>query len=558
MSHTLVPKLVTVFREGYTRKDLVADVTAGLIVGILALPMSIAFAIASGARPEQGLYTAILAGFLGGLTSGSRYQISGPTGAFIVLIADTHARYGYDGLVVATIIAGFLLLAMGFCRFGAAIKFIPYPVTIGFTSGIALLIFTTQVRDFAGIHLEGPLPGGFLEKWIVYFQNIDQISPVTLAFSLGSVAVVLLWPRVSSVIPGSLVAIVVSTAVVQVFELPVETIGDLYGTVPNTFPMPSIPKVSWDQILQLLNPAIAIALLAGIESLLSAVVADGMTGRRHRSDMELISQGLANIGSAFCGGIPTTGAIARTATNIKSGGQTPVASLVHAATLMVALLFLGKAVAMIPMATLSAILMIVAYRMSEWHHFLGLFRSPKGDVVILLVTFFLTVLVDLVTAIEAGIILAAFVFINRIAEATHTDDLRIALEEEDDPVDHDLLLQLNIPDEVEVYQLYGSLFFAAAEKFKMALARLDRTPKVLILRMRHVLNVDATGIRALEDIYDSATRDKTVLVLSGLKPALRKTLAHAGFLDRVGADNIKKDIKTAVARASEIVHSKDE
>ncbi len=556
MNSILVPKLVTVFREGYSLKDFSKDLIAGIIVGILALPMSIAFAIASGARPEQGLYTAIIAGLLGGVLSGSRYQISGPTGAFIILIADIYQCQGYEGLVIATLFAGIILIGMGFARLGAAIKFIPYPVTIGFTSGIALLIFTTQVHDFTGMHITASIPADFLGKWLVYFQNLHHVDLPTLGMALFSLAVVIWWPRVTSVIPGALVAIVLSTVLVNFFGVPVATIGDCYGAVPSSLPTFSLPHITWAHVPQLISPAIAIALLAGIESLLSAVVADGMTGRRHRSDMELISQGVANIGCALGGGLPSTGAIARTATNIKSGGHTPVASLIHALTLLLALLFLGNAVAMIPMATLSAILIVVAYNMSEWRHFLHLFRSPKGDVAILLVTFMLTVLVDLVTAIEVGIVLAAFVFINRMAEAAHTDDLRVALTEVDDPRDYEALQQLDIPSEVEVYQFYGSLFFAAAEKFKTALARINRRPSVLILRMRHVLSIDATGMRALEDILDKAKRESTVVVLSGLQPSLFAVMERSGLIARIGPENLCKDIRTAVERSREIIAAK--
>lgn len=549
MSQRLTPKLVSVFREGYTLHDFGKDLTAGLIVGILALPMSIAFAIASGVKPEQGLFTAIVAGFLAGLLSGSRYQVTGPTGAFIILVADTYARYGYDGLILATILAGLILIAMGFARFGIAIKFIPYPVTIGFTSGIALLIFTTQIQDFFGMALTDPLPSGFLSKWVTYVQNVALIDLPTLAVSILSIVILLFWPRYITKIPAALVVIVASSVIVKAFNLPIMTIGDRYGQVAACFPCVTWPKITWEAISNVISPAFAIALLAGIESLLSAVVADGMTGRRHRSDMELISQGVANIGSALCGGIPATGAIARTATNIKSGAKSPVAALFHSITLLAILFYLGSFVSVIPMAALSAILMVVAYNMSEWRHFVHLFRSPIDDIVVLLVTFFLTVLVDLVTAIEVGVILAAFVFINRMAQATRTDDLKEGMLEEDDPKDYEALKEFEIPDEVEVFQIYGSLFFAAAEEFKNTLGSMQKKPRVLILRMRHVLSIDATGIRALSDILDEAKRNNTTILFSGVKGNVKSALERSGIVARVGPDNFHRNIGAALKHA---------
>lgn len=407
MNRPLRPKLYLLLKEeGYSFADFSKDLMSGLIVGILALPMSIAFAIASGVRPEQGLYTAIVAGFLIALFGGSRVQVSGPTGAFVVLVYSIVQLHGYEGLVIATIMGGIILIAMGCMRFGAMIKFVPYPVVIGFTSGLATVLFTGQVRDMLGLQL-ARFPVDFVERWIVYFKNISNTSIYALLISILGIGIVMLWPKVSKRIPGALIAIFLSTLLVYVFNIPVETIGDRFGDIPSSFPTLQMPtNLGWEKIMQLASPALAIAILAGIESLLSAVVADGMTGKRHISDMELIGQGIGNIFSALFGGIPATGAIARTAANVRNGGRTPIAALIHVLTLLFILMFFGKLVKLIPMATLGAIIAVVAYNMSEWRHFTKLFLSSKQDILILLTTFFLTVFVDLITAIGTAVVLA--------------------------------------------------------------------------------------------------------------------------------------------------------
>ena len=413
----LEPKLLTVIREGYDGEIFFKDLTAGIIVGIVALPLAIAFAIASGVKPEQGLYTAIIAGFLISILSGSRVQIGGPTGAFIVIIYGIVQKYGYDGLVIATILSGILLIVMGVAKLGSVIKYIPYPVTVGFTSGIALIIAMGQLRDFFGFHME-KVPAEFIEKVVEYVKHAGTVTPAAAAIGMLTLLIVIFWPRVTRKVPGSLVAIIVTTALVPLWNLNVETIGSRFGAVSSTPPTLHLPPMDWTKIPMMVSPAISIALLAGIESLLSAVVADGMTGRRHRSNMELVAQGVANIASPLFGGIPATGAIARTATNIKNGGLTPVAGIVHAVVLLLIMLFFGKWAALIPMATLAGILLVVSYNMSEYHLFIKMFKSPKSDIAVLIVTFLLTVLVDLTVAIQAGVVLAAILFMKRMADVT--------------------------------------------------------------------------------------------------------------------------------------------
>ncbi len=541
----LKPKIITVFEEGYTSRLFFKDLTAGILVGIVSLPASIAFAIASGVRPEQGLYTAIVAGFTIALLGGSRVQVSGPTGAFVILIYSIIQQYGYDGLVAATFLAGILLVIMGIARLGLAIQYIPYPVTIGFTSGLALVLATSQLKDFFGFSIT-KLPTDFIYRWKLYFQYIDTVNFYALFISALSIAIILFWPRITKHIPGALVAIVVSTFLVQGLHLPIETIGTRFGEIPNKLPIPQFPLLSVERIIQLLSPAIAIALLSGIESLLSAVVADGMTGKKHRSDAELMAQGCGNIVSSLFLGIPATGAIARTATNIKNGGQTPVASMIHAITLFFILLFFGKWVAFIPMATLASILILVAYNMSEWRHFIHLMSSPKNDIAVLLTTFLLTVFVDLTTAIEVGIILAVFLFINNLVKTSKAKFIRQEEEDKEDPMSISLR---EVPKDIEVFEISGPFFFAATEKFKEALTRINHVPKILILRLRNVPTIDASGIRVLEDMLAKAKREGTLLFLSGVQPYLLQILKKAHYVEKLGEKHIFKDIDEALKAA---------
>ena len=545
----LVPKLVTTLRT-YDRAQFSADVTAGVIVGIVALPLAIAFAIASGVAPERGLYTAIVAGFIISALGGSRVQIGGPTGAFIVIVYGIVQQYGYGGLAIATIMAGLMLIVLGVARLGTAIKFIPYPVITGFTSAIALIIFSSQVKDFLGLRM-GEVPAEFVDKWRAFAAAIETFNPMALLLSVTALGIILLWPRVTQRIPGAFVALIVTTAMAHLLDLPVETIGSRFGAIPSGLPTPSIPDMNPAQLAGLVGPAFTIALLAAIESLLSAVVADGMIGGRHRSNMELVAQGVANIASPLFGGIPATGAIARTATNVKNGGRTPVAGMVHALTLLVITLFFGRWAALIPMATLAAILVIVAYHMSEWRTFRTELRSPKSDVAVLLTTFFLTVLVDLTVAIEVGIVLAALLFMRRMAEVTNVSVITRELDDEGDlyATDTNAVRRRAIPKGVEVYEINGPFFFGAAEQFKDTLGRVARKPKVLIIRMRNVPAIDSTGIRALSDVTRRTRKEGTLVLLSDVHAQPLVALGRSDLLDEIGDDNIFGNLDDALNRA---------
>jgi SulP family sulfate permease len=544
----LVPKLVTTLR-GYTREQFTSDLTAGVIVGIVALPLSIAFAIASGVGPERGLYTAIVAGFLISVLGGSRVQIGGPTGAFVVIVYGIVQQYGVDGLLVATFMAGIILVGLGVARLGAAIKFIPFPVITGFTSGIALIIFASQIKDFLGIRM-GDVPADFVEKIAAYAHNIGLVNPWAIAMSVGSLAILVLWPRVSHRVPGAFVALVAGTLVVALFDLPVETIGSRFGTLDASLPAPSIPNISFATATALVVPAFTIAMLGAIESLLSAVVADGMIGGRHRSNMELVAQGVANIVSPMFGGLPATGALARTATNVKNGGRTPVAGIVHAITLLLITLFFGRWARLIPLATLAAILVIVAYHMSEWRTFRSEFRAPKSDVLVMLVTFTLTVLVDLTVAIEVGMVLAAFLFMRRMAEVTNVRFLSREFGDDarddrytDDP---NAVKRRDVPPGVVVYEIDGPFFFGAAEKFKDTLGQIGKNPKVLIIRMRDVPAIDSTGLHALGDIVRRSAKDGTLVLLSDIHAQPMIALGKSGLLDELGDDRVFGNIDDAL------------
>ncbi|MCM3871974.1 MAG: sulfate permease [Pyrinomonadaceae bacterium] len=553
MHRLLEPKLLTILREGYTRRQFYSDFTAGLTVGVVALPLAIAFAVASGVKPEQGLYTAIVAGLVVAVLGGSRAQISGPTGAFIVIIYGVVQQYGYDGLVIATLIAGVLLILMGLARMGALLKFIPLPVTVGFTSGIALIILSSQIPDFLGLDIP-KVPAEFIAKLVAYESSFRTLNPYALGVGVLSLLIVAGWPRLTHKVPGPLVAILLVTALVKYFDLPVETIGSRFGGVPSSLPMPRLPHVSWQLVQQMFSPAVTIALLAALESLLSAVVADGMLGTRHRSNMELIAQGAGNITSAIFGGIPATGAIARTATNIKSGGRTPIAAIIHCLTLLLILLFVGRWAALIPMTTLAAILIVVAYNMSEWHSFVRLFRSPMSDIAVLLATFLLTVLIDLTVAIQVGVLMAGFLFLQRMANETQVSLVTDSLRDREEGEARDIS-KLEVPPGVEVFEVYGSLFFGAIERFRDAMRLVEKSPKVLILRMRNVMAIDATGLQTLEDLLESTSKSSGTLLLSAVGPQPLAAMRRSGFLDRLGEENIAEDIFVALARAERVINS---
>lgn len=548
----LIPKLVTTLK-GYTRSQLMADLGAGVIVGIVALPLAIAFAIASGVPPERGLYTAIVAGFLISALGGSRVQIGGPTGAFVVIVYGIVQQYGLDGLTIATMMAGVILIILGVARLGAAIKFIPFPVITGFTSGIALIIFSSEVKDFLGLRM-GVIPAPFIDKWQAYAQSAGTANPWTVATALLSLLIVVMWPRLGRRVPSPFVALVVVTALVQLFHLPgVETIGDRFGPIHAGLPSPTLPHVSLHTITALAAPAFTIALLAAIESLLSAVVSDGMIGSRHRSNMELVAQGVANIVAPVFGGIPATGAIARTATNVKHGGRTPVAGIVHAATLLLITLFFGRWAALIPMAVLAAILVVVSYHMSEWRSFRSELRAPKSDVAVLLATFFLTVLVDLTVAVEVGMVLAAFLFMKRMSEVTNVSlvSREFAEENEEENPDPNAIASRSVPPGVEVYEIDGPFFFGAAESFKQAVSSVARRPKVLIVRMRKVPVIDSTGIHALRELTRRSRSEGALLILSGVHSQPVVALTNAGLFDELGEANVCGNIDDALNRARE-------
>jgi len=545
----LVPKLVTSL-ETYDRQQFSKDLLAGVVVGIVALPLAIAFAIASGVTPERGLWTAIVAGFIVSAIGGSRVQIAGPTGAFVVIVYGIVQEHGIDGLMVATLMAGILLVVFGVAKLGVVIKFIPHPVVTGFTSGIAVIIFTSQLKDFFGLGM-GDVPADFLEKVAAYGHSFGSVTPAAVGVALLALAIIILWPRISTRLPSPFVALIVTTAIVQWFDVPVETIGSRFGEISASFAL-TVPKFDFQHIGVLIGPAFTIALLGGIESLLSAVVADGMIGGRHRSNMELVAQGVANIASPFVGGIPATGAIARTATNVKNGGRTPIAGIVHALTLLVITLAAGKWAALIPMATLAAILVVVAYNMSEWRAFRAELRSPKSDVAVLVTTFLLTVLVDLTVAIEVGMVLAAFLFIKRMSEVTNVN--AVTREVEDDNTeevysDPNSVRTRRVPEGVEIYEINGPFFFGAAELFKDTLARVARKPKILIIRMRHVLALDSTGMHALKDVVHRSRRDGTLVLLADVHMQPLVALTGSPVLSEIGEDNVFGNLDDALNRA---------
>jgi SulP family sulfate permease len=545
------PKIIDTLKN-YTKAQFYKDAVAGVIVGIVALPLAIAFAIASGVSPEKGIFTAIVAGFIVSALGGSRVQIGGPTGAFIVVVYGIVQQFGINGLIVATFIAGVLLTIMGITRLGSVIKFIPYPLIVGFTTGIAVIIFSSQVKDFLGLKM-GSVPADFISKWLAYGHHFNSINFYPAAIAAFTLLMILWWPRVTHKIPGSLLAIVITTLAVRFFHLPVETIGSRFGAISSSLPHPVIPHINFAVLQQLIRPAFTIAMLGSIESLLSAVVADGMTGGNHRSNTELIAQGIANMCSAIFGGIPATGAIARTATNIKNGGRTPVAGIIHAITLLIIMLFVGQWAALIPMATLGGILVIVAWNMSEVNSFLFVLKGSKSDATVLLATFFLTVFVDLTVAIEIGMILAAFLFMRKMMQTSSVQQASPLPEDTaDDAPDSDTL-----PDGVDVFEINGPLFFGAAYKFRDTMKLIENPARVLIIRMDHVPVIDATGIRVLKDVHDELNKKGSKMILSEISSdQVTEELQKARLLFRIGKGNVTPSFETALKRANEILEGK--
>ena len=541
----------------YDKKTFMSDLMAGIIVGIVALPLAIAFGIASGVTPEKGIITAIVAGLVISLFGGSKVQIGGPTGAFIIIIYGIIQKYGFEGLTIATLMAGFFLVLFGLLRLGTIIKYIPYPIVVGFTSGIAVTIFTTQIKDLFGLTLPSN-PSNFIEKWGVYLQNFNTIDPWCALIGVASVVVIAVTPRFSKKIPGSLIAIILMTIVALLLKnfagvLSIETIGDRFS-ISNKLPAAQVPDMNWETIKSLVSPAITIAILGAIESLLSATVADGVIGDHHDSNTELVAQGLANIASPLFGGIPATGAIARTMTNINNGGKTPVAGIIHAVVLLLIFLFLMPLAKYIPMACLAGVLVVVSYGMCGWRSFLELMKNPKSDVTVLLITFFLTIIFDLTIAIEVGLIIACLLFMKRMSETT---DVKAITEEIDLNQDAEFstgnLDHLIIPQGVEVYEINGPYFFGAGNKFEEIMASFGDRPKVRIIRMRKVPFVDSTGIHNLTNLCEMSKKEGIQIVLSGVREKVNGQLEHAGFYHLIGEENICSHINLALKRANEII-----
>src|SRR5437588_3488923 len=545
------PKLFLSLRD-YNLQTFLSDLVAGITVGLVALPLAMAFAISSGVSPQAGLYTAIIAGFLISALGGSKTQIGGPTGAFVVIVYGIVLRHGIDGLVLCTVMAGVLLVILGATGLGSAVRFIPRPVIVGFTNGIAVLIASTQIKDFFGLKI-AKVPGDFVGRIESIARHFHTLSIAETTLGIIALALILICLRYLKRVPGGIVALAVGTALVYLMELPVETIGSRFGGIPSGLPHFALPVFHWSLVQPLISPAITVAILGAIESLLSAVVSDRMSNDKHNPNMELVAQGIANIVSPLFGGIPATGAIARTATNVKNGGRTPVAGITHAMTLLLITLFFGRWAGLIPMAGLAAILVVVAYSMSEWRTFVSEFRAPKSDVAVLLTTFLLTVLVDLTVAIEVGMVLAAFLFMRRMAEVTN---ISVLTHEFTDPVDdfeHDpnAIRRRVIPEGVQVYEITGPFFFGAAEMFKDRVARIAGKPKVLILRLRHVPAIDSTGLHALRELVQRSRNEGILVILSDVHAQPVVALERSGLYDELSEENIHGNIDDALNRARE-------
>lgn len=544
----LRPKLFDVLK-GYTKEQAIKDIISGIIVAIIALPLSIALAIASGVGPEQGLYTAIIAGFFISFFGGSRVQIGGPTAAFVVIIYGIVQSYGTDGLVVATIMAGIILVIMGICHFGSLIKYIPYTITTGFTCGIAVTLFFGQMKDFLGLKMES-VPSEFVDKMIAYGKHITTTDITTLAIGLLAIVILLVWPKITDKIPGSLVAIIVTTAVVYFAKLPVNTIGSVYGELSSSFPSFHLPNVNFALIRELISPAFTIAILAGIESLLSAVVSDGMIGDTHKSNAELVGQGLGNIFSGLFGGIPATGAIARTAANVKNGGRTPIAGITHCITLTIILVVLMPLASLIPMTTLAAVLLVVAWNMADWKSFARLCKTaPKSDIIVLVATFLLTVFFDLVVAIEVGVVLAAMLFMKRMSETADVNKWKYLDSPDITPGETEKLV--DIPHSIRVFEITGPLFFAASEQL-LRIHTGNRT-RVMIIRMRSVPAIDASAMKALRELTEAAKKKNITMVFSHVNEQPYSVMEKDNFIEYVGKENFCQNIVDALDRAEELI-----
>ena len=542
MKEIFKPKLFSLIKTGINKKQISADILAGIVVGIVALPLGIAFAVASGVSPEKGLITAIVAGFLISFLGGSRVQIGGPTGAFIIIVYGVVEKYGIDGLIISTVIAGVILIIFGLLKLGALLKYFPHPLIVGFTSGIALVIFSTQIKDAFGLNIE-KVPSGFIDKWEMYFSQIHNLNFYATAITIITILITIYSSKFIRKIPGSFIAILLITFIVQIMDIPVTTIESFFGEIPNKFSF-TIPSIDFDNFSQYMLPAFTIAMLGSIESLLSSVVSDGMIGGNHRSNTELIAQGIANIVTPFFGGIPATGAIARTATNVKNGGRTPIAGITHAITLLLIMLFFGKWAKLIPMSCLAGILIVIAYNMSEWRTFRSILKGSSFDIIILLSTFLLTVLVDLTVAIEVGIVLSALLFMKRMADIGG----KIPQDKDIDLIDD----YSNLPKGVSVYEISGPLFFASAKQYTEILKNIGFKSKVLIIRMRHVPFIDSTGLRNLEDVIKTLKKSDVTIVLSGVNNEVLKTITEYQLVSLIDESNIFDSFKGAIQHSKNI------
>ena len=548
------PKLISLLDDkenGFSKEQFFKDLVAGIIVAIIALPLSIAFGISSGVSPEKGLITAIIAGFIISLLGGSRVQIGGPTGAFVVIVFGIIQNHGVDGLIIATFMAGIILVLFGLLRFGSLIKYIPYPITVGFTSGIAVTLFSTQVKDFLGLSMT-KTPSEFIPKWEAYISHMNTTNLYTLAIGLLALIILIFWPKINKKIPGSLIALIVTTLVVFIFNLPVATIGSQFGKISSNIPMPHIPNLNLNTLKALIGPAFTIALLGGIESLLSAVVSDGMIGDKHNSNAELIAQGIANMGSSLFGGIPATGAIARTAANVKNGGRTPISGIVHSITLLLIMLVFMPLAKFIPLTTLSAILIIVSYNMSEWRTFKAILKAPKSDIAILLTTFFLTVLFDLVIAIGIGMLVSMCLFMRRVATSIEVNELNENDCSDKSNIDTDME-NLKVGENVLVYDIRGHLFFGAVDTFMNTMKEINDDAKVLVLRMRHTKTLDVTGYKQIKNIALSCKSRNMTLIISELQEQPKKVMRLMGFIDTLGEDHFATNFDEALEKANSLI-----
>ncbi|PID27466.1 MAG: sodium-independent anion transporter [Candidatus Cloacimonadota bacterium] len=544
MNSLFKPKFYTILKSGISREQISKDILSGVVVGVVALPLAIAFAVASGVSPEKGLITAVIAGFIISFLGGSRVQIGGPTGAFIIIVYGIINQYGIDGLIISTILAGVILIVMGLMKLGSLLKFFPQPLITGFTSGIALVIFSTQLKDGLGLNIE-KVPSGFIERWSVYLSNLDSTNIYALAITILTILISIYFKKISKLVPGSFVAIILSTIIVKIFNLPVSTIESFFGDIPSEISF-VVPNFDLSKLHHYISPAITIALLGGIESLLSAVVSDGMIGGKHRSNTELIAQGVANIVTPFFGGIPATGAIARTATNVKNGGRTPIAGMVHAVVLLLIMLFLGGLAKLIPMSSLAGVLIVISYNMSEWRSFVAILKSSTSDIIILLSTFFLTVLVDLTVAIEVGVLLSALLFMKRMSD--------LADKQLDRFIDTDIIDDYSkIDKKISIYEISGPLFFGSARRYSELIEEIGLQSKILIIRMRHLSFVDQTGTHNLKDTINNLHKSGILVIFSGINKNVEKDFRKSGIISMVGEKNIFSTFNSAVKYGESLV-----